>query len=364
MSLIDDPAKLAAYCLRPGDSIKQAVAAMNGVRPQCGLVLDEQRRLVGTLTDGDVRRGILAGVQLDEPVERIMFRTPTTAPRDLPLEQARVLMRARQVKFLPLLAPDRTLAGLAVLEAFAGPHAEENLVVLMAGGLGQRLRPLTDDCPKPMLRIGSKPILEIILESFAAQGFHRFAVSVNYKSEMVESYFGNGDKWDVAIEYIHEPRRMGTAGALSLLSRRPEAPFLVMNGDVLTTVRFRQLLDLHQERHAVATMCVRNYDVEVPFGVVEMEDGRLTRMVEKPRTQHFINAGIYVLSPEMLDHIPADRPSDMPDVLNAMARSGRTVAVFPIQEYWLDIGRHTDLERARNEVDRLFDDNPPDCPAL
>lgn len=353
MSLIDDPAKLAAYCLRPGDSIRQAVAAMNAASPQCGLVLDEAGRLVGTLTDGDVRRGILAGVQLDEPVERIMFRTPTTASRDLPLEQARALMRARQVKFLPLLAPEGALAGLAVLEAFAGPLAEENLVVLMAGGLGQRLRPLTDDCPKPMLRIGSKPILEIILEGLVAHGFHRFALAVNYKAEMIEAHFGSGEDWGVEISYLREPCRLGTAGALSLLSEKESAPLLVMNGDLLTKINYGFLLDFHAELGAKATICVREYDVKVPFGVVEIKEHRLTALHEKPVQKFFVNAGIYVLEPEALAVIPPGEQYDMTTLFAELLERGERPAVFPIREYWLDIGQMGDYLRASGEYGEL-----------
>lgn len=353
MSRIEDPAALKEFLLSPSDSIRRAMAAINAASPQCGLVVDGQGRLVGSLTDGDVRRGLLAGVQLDEPVERVMFKTPLAAPQAISQDQARVLMRGRQVKFLPLLDEERRVVGLATLESLED-RRQENLVVLMAGGLGTRLRPLTDSCPKPLLQIGGKPILEIILEGFAAHGFHRFAIAVNYKAEMIESHFGNGSNWGVEISYLREPRRLGTAGALSLLPKQERLPLLVMNGDLLTKIHYGYLMDFHAELGGKATICVREYDVKVPFGVVEIKDHRLTALHEKPVQKFFVNAGIYVLEPEVLSLIPPGEQYDMTTLFAELLEKGERPAVFPVREYWLDIGQMGDYLRATGEYGELL----------
>lgn len=224
----------------------------------------------------------------------------------------------------------------------------------MAGGLGRRLQPLTNECPKPLLKVGGKPILEIILENFVEQGFNRFHIAVNYKAEMIESYFGNGSRWGIDLSYLREHERMGTAGALSLLPGGLTQPLIVMNGDLLTRINFRQLLSFHAEHHAQATMCVRDYDFQIPYGVVKIEKHRLTGIEEKPVHHCFVSAGIYVLQPDVISLIPRNTFFDMPDLFAEMIRQQKETAVFPIREYWLDIGRMDDFERAVGEYERHF----------
>jgi NDP-sugar pyrophosphorylase family protein len=224
----------------------------------------------------------------------------------------------------------------------------------MAGGLGTRLRPLTENTPKPMLMVGGKPLLEQTLGVFADQGFWKISISVNYRREIVQDYFGDGTKFGVDIDYIEEDQAMGTAGALSLLKERPDAPFVVMNGDILVSLQFSDLLSFHNRLGAMGTMVVREYEHQIPYGVVRAENDLMTGIEEKPIERYFVNAGIYVLSPEALDHVNEGEPLDMPSLLTRLKEAQHKVGVYPLREYWRDIGQIDDLEAARSEFDSVF----------
>ena len=227
-------------------------------------------------------------------------------------------------------------------------------VILMLGGQGTRLLPLTQETPKPMLSVGDKPLLETIVGNFAAQGFKNFYFSVNYKADIIERHFGEGSRFGINISYLYEKQPMGTAGALSLLPERPEGPLIVMNGDILTNSNFRHLIDFHRQNKAMATMCVREYEQQVPYGIVQTSGTKLQSITEKPMQTYFVNAGIYVIDPEALDYVPKGQYFDMPQLFDALKQADEDPAVFPIREYWLDIGRHEDLERARAEYGKIF----------
>ncbi len=306
-------------------------------------------RLRGVLSDGDVRRSILNGIDLDGPVSKAMNPYPKTGSVHTPRAEVLAMMRRFTFHHLPLIDDKGRLDGLAMLDDYMGVVARDNWVVLMVGGLGSRLRPLTDDCPKPMLQVGGKPILEGILESFLEQGFRRFFLSVNYKAEVIKDYFGDGERWGARIEYLHETERLGTAGALSLLPEKPTAPLFVMNGDLITKANFAAMLDFHEEHHAAATMAVREYDLQVPYGVVKVDGVNITGIEEKPVHRFFVNAGIYVLSSEVLEIIPERSFFDMPSLFQRMGNFGRKSAAYPLREYWLDIGRIEEYERAQRE---------------
>jgi len=336
-------------------SIHEVIQILDASALQIVLVVDENNHLLGTVTDGDVRRGILKCLPLTEPVHRIMNPNPTVAKADEGRDSLFAVMRRTGLHHLPLLDENNCLVGLETLDDLIQTHPRENRVVLMAGGLGSRLQPLTAHCPKPMLKIGNKPLLETILEKLIEHGFHRFYISVNYMSEIVESHFGDGSRWSVDIRYLHEEQRLGTAGALSLLPEKPIEPVLVMNGDLLTKVNFSNLLDFHFKQHAVATMCVREYDFQVPFGVVKIDKTRVVGIDEKPTQRFFVNAGIYVLEPETLDFIPRNTFLDMPMLFEKMIEHDKETAVFPVREYWLDVGHMADFQRASDEYMRLFE---------
>lgn len=333
----------------PEAPILEAIRVLDDTAAQICLVVDADRRLLGTVTDGDIRRGILRSVSLDGPVHKIMNASPVTADPSDTHDELLASMTGRLVRQLPIVQSDGTVVGLASIDdLLASDGSRPNWVVLMAGGQGRRLRPLTKDTPKPLLEVGDKPILETIMERFADQGFRRFYVSINYKAEMVREHLGDGRKWNAEIRYLDEDAPLGTAGSLRLIDEAGEHPMIVMNADLLTNVNFGALLDYHREHAATATMAVREYDFEVPFGVVDIDENYAVEIKEKPVHRFFVNAGIYVLEPDALARIPAEGPCDMPDMLNDLATEAGAVAVFPIREYWLDIGRSEDLERANS----------------
>lgn len=327
-------------------TVRDAMRQIDATSLQIALVVDQSGRLAGTVTDGDVRRGILRGIGLDDPIGEVMNRHPMTVPQGSDASALVTRMRALKLRHMPVVNERGELVGLETLEDLTTAPERRNPVVIMAGGLGTRLLPLTANCPKPMLPIGDRPILEHTLTALAEQGFREFHFAINYLGDMVEDHFGDGSRWGVTINYLRERQRMGTAGALSLLPSRPETPFLIMNGDVLTKLNFNQLLDMHEANGATTTMCVRQYEYQVPFGVAQISEDRLVMIEEKPIMRHFVSAGIYVVQPNVLDHIPVDCFFDMPQLLNKLLGHHEAVHVYPITEYWLDVGRHDDMQRA------------------
>lgn len=318
------------------------------------LVVDECGKLLGCVTDYDVRKAVLCGMDMSkESVAAIMNRSPKFIGDDASDFLVHQAMLGKNVRQLPILDGNGRVCGLKILSEFDPSRLRHgNPVVLMAGGLGTRLRPLTENCPKPLLKVGDKPIMEIILESFIQQGFFNFYISVNYKADMIEEYFGDGSRYGIHIRYLRERKRLGTAGALSLLPDTIGESALVMNGDLLTKVDFGQLLDCHRYRQADATMCVREYRYQIPYGVVDIDDGddwEIKGIKEKPAHSVFVNAGIYMLRPEVIRDIPKDTYFDMTDVFADNLKKKRKNVAFPIREYWMDVGRMEDFERVQSE---------------
>lgn len=312
------------------------------------LFRDAGQVVVGILTDPDIRRLLIKGVELSAPAREHMKREFISWVEGEHDENPITFIRHKRIRHLPVLDRDRRLVDLVSLDHYEFDGLP-NPVVLMAGGLGTRLRPYTEKCPKPLLELNGKPILERILERFLESGFNNFYISVNFLGEMIEEEFGDGSKWGCKIEYLREKEKLGTAGALSLLPERPELPVVVANGDVLTNVDLRHLVDYHNRHEADATMCVRTYEVQVPFGVVDVADGRINTIVEKPVENYYVNAGIYCLSPTALDRIqPAER-LDMPTLFDRIKADDGPVFAFPIHEEWMDVGRKKDLESARQK---------------
>lgn len=338
----------------PLTTLEEAIAILDRVALRIVLVIDDQNRLLGTLTDGDVRRALLKRHVLSEPVRDVMCSTPRTAERGWSRDRILAVMEKYQLLQLPILNDEGVVVGLETLHDLVNPRKQDNPVFLMAGGFGTRLRPLTHNCPKPLLKVGDKPILELILESFIKSGFHNFYISTHYMPEMIRAHFGDGSQWGVTIHYIHEHEPLGTGGALGLLPHSEiNLPLIVMNGDLLTTLDFRSLLDFHEEKQGVATMCVREHEYCVPYGVVQSEGHKVRAMVEKPVQKFFINAGIYVLSPELVKCVPYATRIDMPTLLESQITLGHDVSMFPLHEYWLDIGRMEDFQKAQQEFGHL-----------
>lgn len=351
---------LLTSLIDPASSIRDAMVRIGRSRYHILLVVDAERRLLGTVTDGDIRRSILQAVSLEAPVTEIMNRSPHSVPQGTAWAVARRLMRDKGIFSLPQLDGAGRVVGMIGAEDFGQPDADAkpHWVVLMAGGLGSRLRPLTDDTPKPLLPVGGRPILETILHQLLSHGFSHFYISVNYKAEAVKAHFGDGSRLGAEIRYLEEDSALGTAGPLALIDERPDMPLLVMNGDLLTKLNFSALFQYHREHAARATVCVREFDMQVPYGVVEFDNNRVLGISEKPVHRFMVNAGIYVLDPTVLDRIPRGQRLDMPDLLRSLTGAGEAVFGYPIHEYWIDIGRLEDFHRAANEFSLIFPQGP------
>jgi dTDP-glucose pyrophosphorylase len=335
-------------------TLREVMEIIDSGARQIALVTDSNDFLIATVTDGDVRRGIMSGLAMEASVSDVMHRNPTTLLMGASATAAQQLMRERRLHHIPVVDATGRLVALALRDEPTGAEPRTTPVILMAGGLGTRLRPLTDSLPKPMIPVGDRPLLEQIVARFKNQGFSRFTLSVNYLGNVIRDHFGDGSAIDVRIDYVEETRRMGTGGALSLLPHRPAEPFVVMNGDILTTTSFGAMLDFHVETGSAATICAREFSMQVPYGVLNTEGTTLVSMAEKPMQKFLVNAGIYALSPRVLDYVTADQPLDMPDLIDRVKNAGHKVSVFSVREYWMDIGRIEDLDRARAEYETVF----------
>jgi len=341
--------------INPQTSLQEAIRVIDAAALQIALVSDDLGRLSGVVTDGDIRRALMRGLSLDHAVEEVMNANPKVASINDSKTKMCAVMEAHNLIHLPILDADRKVVGLETLQGlYKQPHFQ-NPVFLMAGGFGRRLRPLTDVCPKPLLEIGGKPILETIIESFVSSGFRDFYIAVHYLADQIKDYFGDGQRWGVQISYIEEHEPLGTAGALGLLpADLPDLPMIVMNGDILTQINFPRLLTYHNEHQGVATLCVRQYEYQIPYGVVSMNGQRITNIVEKPVHSCFSNAGVYVLNQSLVQTIAKQQQIDMPEFLNQQIKAGELVSMFPVHEYWLDIGKESDFLRAQGEFSKYF----------
>lgn len=337
------------YLYPESATIREVAAAINATKAGFALIVDAERKLVGTVTDGDLRRSYLAGRDLDTPVSTIMCARPVVAPVGTSRRSLVELARRHRIHFVPLL-DERGHAVLIQRFDYGSGHAMQRCfktAVVMAGGEGNRLRPFTENLPKPMIAVDGKPILEHIVTNLSAFGIERLYLSVNYKAEMIFAHFGDGQRFGVSIDYLHEKQKLGTAGSLTLLPTLPEEPILVINGDVLTDIDYTSLFAFHIKHRGVMTVATAEYKVNVPFGTVEVANQFLINVVEKPVVKFHCNAGIYALEPEALQYIPSDRSYDMTTLMTDLIRSGLPVSVFPVHEHWMDIGRPEDLDKAR-----------------
>ena len=340
--------------LNTSTSIKKAMEIIDTSEIKIALVVDDSKRLIGTITDGDIRRAILKGIALSDSVKDTMNRNFIYAEVGESREKILQLAKLNQIHQVPIVDKDFILVGIEDTSSQLTPSKRLNKVVLMVGGLGTRLRPLTNETPKPLLKVRNKPILEIILERFVKHGFNDFIFSVNYKAEMIEEYFGDGKRFGVNIQYVHDQGRMGTAGSLSFIKKQLTEDFIVMNGDLLTNINFENLSDFHFDRNSKATMCVREYDFQVPYGVVNVQEQNIVSVEEKPVHKFFVNAGIYMLNPSVLKHIPENSFFDMPTLFDILIRAKEKILPFPIREYWLDIGGIEEYNKASSEYSKSF----------
>jgi dTDP-glucose pyrophosphorylase len=337
------------FCLVSATPILEAMRIIDRSASQIALVVDDQQRLLGTLTDGDIRRGLLHGASLETQVDQLMNRQFRFVRSSEDQVSVLEMMRRDVLRQIPVLDDEGRVVQLLLLQELLSPPQLSNAVVIMAGGKGTRLRPHTEHCPKPMLPVGDQPMLEILLEQCIASGFRRFYLSVNYLKEQIIDHFADGSRWGVSIDYVVENEPLGTAGSLQLLPDVLMEPFLVLNGDVLTRLNPSQLLRFHSEHQAQATLCVREHELTVPFGVVQTKGVELAGFEEKPTYRHLVNAGVYVIDPQLLPLLVPHQATDMPTLLQAAQQAGHKVVACPIHEYWIDVGRPEALQQAHRE---------------
>lgn len=332
--------------LRPDSTIQQAIHCLNTVAIKIVLVVDEEGVLLGTVSDGDIRRGLLRGLSIGDSIKGVVQCTPLVVPPEMGVEAVKQLMVSNKLQQIPIVDEARRVTGLHLWDEIAAPRQVANSMVIMAGGKGTRLLPHTENCPKPMLPVAGKPMLEHIIERAKLEGFCHFVLAVHYLAHVIEDYFGNGDRWSVRIDYLREQSPLGTAGALGLINQRPNLPFVVTNGDVLTDVRYGEIVEFHMRLNAVATMAVRAYELQHPFGVVNTDGVDIVGFEEKPIVRSHINAGVYVLEPRALDLLEPHRACDMPTLFERLKENSLRTVAYPMHEPWLDVGRPDDLANA------------------
>ncbi len=347
---------LQALHIASGTTLRDAIRAIDASgRLSIALLVDEERRLLAVITDGDVRRGLLAGLTLDTPVSELLAikalePNPQAVTASVDTDSAELLhkMQERHIRQIPLLDDKGRVADIITLSELLPTHSQELRAVIMAGGFGTRLRPLTDTTPKSMLPIAGRPIMEWIVEKLRNAGIRQVKVATHFMPEKIKDYFGDGQSFGVEMEYVNEDRPLGTGGALGLMAQ-PAEPFLVINGDVLTEIDFQKMLDFHQEQEAEMTVAINLHQVEIPYGVIDCTGPLVTRLREKPRMNLLVNAGIYLLQPTVYQHIPHDTYFNMTDLIQWLLDAGRRVVGFPIREYWMDIGQHPDYSQAQKD---------------
>lgn len=321
------------------------------------LVVDEEKRLEASVTDGDVRRAILLGIELEQSVSELLATRkdngrngrPVTASESTTPEELRQLMAEYRIRQVPLLDSEGRVVDIAMDSDYLAAAALPLEGFIMAGGFGKRLMPLTENCPKPMLPVNGRPILEHIVGNLCAAGIQHVSISTHYLAESITKHFHDGRDFGINIEYVDEDRPMGTAGALAKASVG-DLPLLVINGDILTSIDFRAMLEFHREHSADMTVAVQQYEVRIPYGVISTDGIEAVRIVEKPSIRHFVNAGIYLIQPDVCRMVPADRAYDMPDLITSLIDGGKRVICFPVREYWLDIGEMEQYRRASTDA--------------
>lgn len=331
-------------------TIQQAISNLDEVAIKIVLVVNDNGELEGTISDGDIRRGLLKGLSLYSPIEHVVHSSPLVVPPEMERSTVTKLMITNKIQQIPIISENGLVVGLHLWDEISTPVARQNLMVIMAGGRGARLSPHTENCPKPMLPVSGKPMLEHIIERAKMEGFSHFVLAIHYLGHLIEEYFGDGERLGVRIDYLREQSPLGTAGALSLLESMPDMPLVVTNGDVLTDIRYGELLDFHIRQNAAATMAVRVHEWEHPFGVVQTQGVEIVGFLEKPLTRTQINAGVYVLSPDTLNELTAESPCEMPEVFGRLQAKGKRTVAYPMHEFWIDVGKPADINTASETV--------------
>lgn len=341
------------FFITPADTVRHAAQVIDTYKEGIALVTDEEGKLLGTITDGDIRRFMLSGRSLDEPCSMVMFAHPASVSITASRSEMQLMLTSRKLRQLPLVNKSGVVEGLVTLRDFLPSDQAPSIAVIMAGGEGKRLRPITESIPKPMVEVGNKPLLETIVERLVCYGIRDIRLAVNYKHEIIENYFEDGKRFGANISYIHESKKLGTIGALTLMENPPEQSFLVMNGDVVTNVNFAQFHEFHKKHRAVCTIAASEYHIAIPYGVLDLAGHFVLGVKEKPTRNFFCNAGMYILDPETIHLIPKNTCYDVTTLIDELIANGYPVAAFPIREYWVDIGMKDDLQKAQSDMNIL-----------
>lgn len=334
--------------LAENSSIKEALRVIGIERVRLGIVVDKHDKLLGVISDSNIRKALINGKSVNDNIASIYTKNPLTIKENISEAELLELSSKTDIYDFPVVDEKGKVISIKSVASVLGQKKVSNTVILMAGGLGTRLAPLTKDTPKPMLKVGKKPILETIIERFRAQGFHNFTLCVNYKKQIIEQHFKNGEQFGVSIAYTKERKKLGTAGALSLLKNMQES-FIVMNADILTELNFKELLSAHHKSKALLTMCVREFSYQVPYGVIERKDAYINKIIEKPTQKFLVSAGIYVLEPDVLSFIPKNTSLDMPELVANLLQKKAKINSYVINDYWIDIGRMDEFNKANED---------------
>ncbi len=344
---------LSKLCLEESSTVRECIELIDKNKQGVALILDDAGQLKGTVTDGDIRRFILAGRSLDQLTTQVMWTSPLTVPVGTSRADIRGMMLKNHVRNIPMLHKDGRLHDLVNLSELVNGAEDDQIAFIMAGGEGKRLRPLTETIPKPLIKVGEKPIIAGIIEGFRDAGIMNIFVSVNYKSQAIEEYLDKNFNHGLKLTCLKEKMKLGTAGALTLLPEPPTQPFIVINGDIITRTNFGRLLEFHNQHRCVMTVAATQYVLEIPYGVLELCGHYMMDVKEKPEKKFLCNAGIYVINPEVLSFIPSDTMFDMTDLIRTLVNRGLPITTFPIREYWLDVGQFDELQKARNDIEKV-----------
>tara|TARA_B110000003_G_scaffold55978_1_gene55993 strand:- start:11712 stop:12761 length:1050 start_codon:yes stop_codon:yes gene_type:complete len=335
--------------LNSSSLIKDSIANLNETGLRIVLVVNNENSFVGTISDGDIRRGLLSGLSIEDSIDTIIHSDALIVPPGFTKDSALKLMELNQIFQIPIISDNKKILGMYTRDNISHITEVDNIMVIMAGGIGSRLLPHTEDCPKPMLKVSGKPILEHIIDRAKLDGFKHFIIAINYLGDVIESYFGNGNTMNIKIDYIREDKPLGTAGALSLLDLKIDKAFIVTNGDVITDIRYAELLDFHLNHNAEATMAVNVHEWQNPYGVVDIQGIEINGFSEKPINKTHINAGVYALSKNTLNYLNKNVHCDMPFLFELLRKDSKRIIAYPMHEPWLDVGVPDDLKKANKE---------------
>jgi len=332
-------------CINKDQSIKEAIINLNKSALQIVIVLNKQKKYLGVITDGDIRRGFIRKISLDKSVEKILRKKSTTVTPNTSRESVKRIMEDKKILHLPIVNSKGIFQGLHLSDDVISNIKNQNLVIIMAGGYGKRLRPLTLKMPKPMLNYKNKPILEHIIKNFNSEGFVNFYITIGYLANKIKNYFKDGSDVGVNIKYIKEKKPLGTAGSLAFVVNKINKPIIVCNGDLLHKINIQEMLNFHNKKKAFATMAVRDHKVDNPFGVVNTIGSRINGFKEKPVKRYYVNAGIYIFNPKILKYLKKNIKIDMPELFKILIKKRKKALIFPAYENWTDIGTYAEFKK-------------------